>query len=128
MLVYPEIITLDISSLPKFALVTIVRVSSPLPINFPLNESLIITVTSVFPPIVCPAPAASGKLSPPNLSNETFAVVKPDSTNALFPMLVTVSGMVMEVKLDAPWNALFPMLVTVVGMDIPVKLDAPANA
>ena len=32
--------------------------------------------------------------------------------NALSPILVTLAGMVMEVKLDAPSNALDPMLVT----------------
>ena len=39
-------------------------------------------------------------------------------------MLVTLAGMVIEVKLDAPSNALFPMLVTLAGMVIEVKLVA----
>ena len=43
-------------------------------------------------------------------------------------MLVTLAGMVIEVKLDAPWNASFPMLVTLAGMVIEVKLDAFWNA
>ena len=39
-------------------------------------------------------------------------------------MLVTLAGMVIEVKLVAPWNALAPMLVTPSGMVIEVKLVA----
>ena len=73
--------------------------------------------------------------------------------NALAPMLVTLAGMVIEVKLvalwnarwpmlvrdesasnvtvvkaDVLWNALPPMLVTLAGMVMEVKLVAPWNA
>ncbi len=40
-------------------------------------------------------------------------------------MLVTLAGMVMEVKLDVLANALCSILVTLAGMVIEVKLDAP---
>ena len=73
--------------------------------------------------------------------------------NALLPMLVTLAGMIMEVKLNAewnanspillrdesvsnvivvkavaPWNALLPMLVTLDGMVMEVKPVADWNA
>ena len=101
MLVYPEIITIDILLTFKLTLLTIASGSSPVP----LNTLYAVTVTPVFPPIACPAPAAAGKLRVPNLSNETTALVKPEFKNALLPMLVTPDGMVMVVKPDAPWNA-----------------------
>ena len=43
-------------------------------------------------------------------------------------MLVTLDGIVIEVKADAFKNALSPMLVTLDGIVIEVKLDAPKNA
>ena len=43
-------------------------------------------------------------------------------------MLVTASGMIIEVKLDAPLNALPLMSVTVSGMVIEIKLVAVLNA
>ncbi len=47
----------------------------------------------------------------------------PEPRNALDPMLVTLGGMAMEVKLDALLNAFDPMLVTPAGMVMEVKLD-----
>ena len=46
--------------------------------------------------------------------------------NALDPMLVICepSANVTEVKLDAPWNTASPMLVTLAGMIMEVKLVA----
>ena len=98
MLVYPEINTIDILLLAKLALDTIAYVRS----SVPTNTLYAVTVTPVFPPIVCPVPAAAGKLSFPNLSNETTAIINPEFWNAELPMLVTPDEMVMEVKLDAP--------------------------
>ena len=43
-------------------------------------------------------------------------------------MVVTLLGMVMEVKLVQPWNALSPMLVTLLGMVMEVKLRQPLKA
>ena len=50
--------------------------------------------------------------------------------NALAPILVILelASNVNEVKLDAPENALDPMLVTLAGMVMEVKLAAPENA
>ena len=50
-------------------------------------------------------------------------MVIPEPLNTLLPMLVTLAGMVMEVKPDAFWNALDPMLVTLAGMVMEVKPD-----
>ena len=41
--------------------------------------------------------------------------------NALSPMLVTLAGMVMEVRLLQPSNAQLPMLVTPSGMVMEVR-------
>jgi len=38
-------------------------------------------------------------------------------------MLVTLFGMVMEVRLEQPPNAPFPMLVTLFGMVMEVRLE-----
>ena len=43
-------------------------------------------------------------------------------------MLVTLSGMVIEVREEQPENALLPMLVTLFGMVIEVRPVQPENA
>ena len=48
--------------------------------------------------------------------------------NACLPILVTPSGIVIEVKLAQPEKALPPMLVTLSGIVIEVKLVQPENA
>jgi len=48
--------------------------------------------------------------------------------NALFPMLITLSGMAIEVRELQMENALFPMLVTPSGMAIEVREVQLANA
>ena len=48
--------------------------------------------------------------------------------NAFSPMLVTLSGIVTEVKPVQPSNALAPMLVTLSGIVIGVKLVQSLNA
>ena len=59
----------------------------------------------------------------------TLMLVKPvQSSNALYPMLVTDEGMVMLVKPVQPENAHSPMLVTDEGMVMLVKPVQPENA
>ena len=43
-------------------------------------------------------------------------------------MLVTLLGMVMEVRLEHRANAPLPMLVTLLGMVTEVRLEQPLNA
>ncbi len=50
------------------------------------------------------------------------------SLNAHSPMLITLSGMVMEVSPVQSLNAYSPMLVTLEGMVMEVKLVQPRNA
>ena len=53
---------------------------------------------------------------------------KPAYENAPEPMLVTLSGIVMDVKLVQPENAEPPMLVTLSGIVTAVKPVQPTNA
>jgi len=53
--------------------------------------------------------------------------VRPLPWNADCPMLVTLLGMVMEVR-PLPWNADCPMLVTLLGMVMEVRPEQPKNA
>ena len=48
--------------------------------------------------------------------------------NVLFPMLVTLSGMVIEVRLVQPENASYLILVTLSGMVMEVRLVQSENA
>ena len=48
--------------------------------------------------------------------------------NALPPMLVTLLGMVIEVRPEQPQNAVSPMLVTLLGMVTEVRPEHPKNA
>ena len=57
-----------------------------------------------------------------------ITLVSPEYWNAASSMLVTLDGIVTEVKLDAPPNTSCPMLVTPDGMVTEVKFDAPLNA
>ena len=57
----------------------------------------------------------------------TIEVKPPQSINALPPMLVTLEGIVTEVK-PLPMNAQAPMLVTLEGISMEVKLIHPWNA
>ena len=50
------------------------------------------------------------------------------SLNAYLPMLVTLLGMVTEVRPEQLWNALSPMLVTLLGISMEVSLEQPENA
>ena len=50
------------------------------------------------------------------------------SSNALFPMLVTESGIVTDVRPLQPQNALLPMRVTEFGIVTDVRPLQPANA
>ena len=97
--------------------------------------------------------SVAGEAISVNCSDVIITVFRPESKNASSPMLVTVSGMSIEVKLDAPenasspmlssrepssnvtevkpdasLNARSPMLVTLDGMLMEIKLDAPWNA
>ena len=47
--------------------------------------------------------------------------------NALASIVITLDGIVIEVKLVAPWNVLEGMLVTPCGIIIEIKLDANIN-
>ena len=59
-------------------------------------------------------------------SNVTLVKLQP--LNAHLPILVTLSGMVILVKLPQPKNASSPILVTLSGIVILVKLPHQANA
>ena len=59
----------------------------------------------------------------PNLSTETNALIKPEPTNALSPMVVTSGGMKMDVKAVVFLNASLPMLITPDGMSIDANLE-----
>ena len=48
--------------------------------------------------------------------------------NAPCPILVTLSGIVTEVKLKHPLKALFPILVTLLPIVTEIKLEHPVNA
>ena len=54
--------------------------------------------------------------------------VRPQHENANSPMLVTLLGMLMEVRLEQPENASTPMLFTLLGMLIEVRLEQSLNA
>ena len=60
---------------------------------------------------------------------ETLIVVKEEhQENAPTPIIVTLSGMAMEVKEEQPSNALSPIIVTLFGMMIDVKEEHSQNA
>ena len=60
---------------------------------------------------------------------ETVIEVKPlQRENAPEPMVVTLLGMVMLVRLEQPSNAPEPMVVTLLGMVTLVRLEQPLNA
>ena len=50
-------------------------------------------------------------------------MVIPEPWNAPYPMLVTLAGMLMEVKPIAILNAIDPIVVTLGGIAMEVKLD-----
>jgi hypothetical protein len=55
-------------------------------------------------------------------------VVNPEYANALELIIVTESGIVIDVKLEQPLNALSPILVTELGIVIDVNPERAWNA
>ncbi len=49
-------------------------------------------------------------------------------SNALYPILITLEGIIMEVKLEQPSNELLPILITLLGMVTEAKPLQSTNA
>ena len=55
------------------------------------------------------------------VASQVIEVREVQNSKALFPMLVTLFGIVIEVREEQPWNAESPMLVTLSGIVTEVR-------
>ena len=96
--------------------------------------SVRVNVVRLVDTVTAPEPKKVGLLPMLTLSVERLlelskiTLVSPEYWNAASSMLVTLDGIVTEVKLDAYWNAAYPILVTSAGIIMEVNfgdLNAP---
>ena len=88
-----------------------------------------IIVATVTPKKSTPGGLGSGDVIPRVLAvaEDIYTVINPEPVNASPPILVTESGIVIDVKLEQSWNANSPILVTILPIVTCIKLSEPGT-